>query len=102
MGKGIGCKIYESCGRDCTHCGAEEAKKKAKKMKPRKTTIFEGEQAEKLAANNLPNYETYKCPVCNGFVVDRSVLGIRIFNFCKNCGQALETEVAKELGRGRE
>lgn len=37
MGKGIGCKIYENCGRDCTHCTAEEAKKKAKKMQPRRT-----------------------------------------------------------------
>ena len=49
MGQGIGCKIYEDCGRDCTHCAAEEAEKKARKMEPRKTTIFEGEQAEKLA-----------------------------------------------------
>lgn len=39
MGKEIGCKIYEMCGRDCTHCAVEEAKRKAKKMKPRKTTI---------------------------------------------------------------
>ena len=39
MGKGIGCKIYENCGRDCTHCAAEEAKKKARKMAPRKTTM---------------------------------------------------------------
>lgn len=92
MGKEIGCKIYEMCGRDCTHCAAEEAKKKARKVKPRKTTIFEGEQAQKLAAKNIPNYETYKCPVCNCIVVDRNINGIRIFNYCKYCGQALETE----------
>ena len=96
MGKGIGCKIYEGCGRDCTHCTAEEAKKKARKMQPRKTTSFEGQQAEKLAAKGLTNYETYKCPVCNWIVVDRSVLGIRIHNYCQNCGQALETETTKE------
>lgn len=47
MGKEIGCKIYEMCGRDCTHCVAEEAKKKAKKMQPRKTTIFEGGKGRK-------------------------------------------------------
>lgn len=96
MGKGIECKIYENCGRDCVHCEVEEAKKKARKMEPRKTTIFEGEQAEKLASKGLPNYETYKCPVCNRIVADRSVLGIKISNFCENCGQALETEVTKE------
>ena len=96
MGQGIGCKIYENCGRDCTHCAAEEAKKKARKMEPRKTTIFEGTQAEKLAAKGLKNYETYKCPVCNWIVVNKSVLGERIKNFCENCGQALETEITKE------
>lgn len=97
MGQGIGCKIYENCGRDCTHCVAEEAKKKARKMEPRKTTIFEGEQAEKLAAKGLPNYETYKCPVCSRIVADRSfITGIKISNFCENCGQALETEITKE------
>lgn len=97
MGKGISCKIYELCGRDCTHCAAEEAKKKAKKMQPRKTTIFEGTQAEKLAAKNLPNYETYKCPICNWIVADRSfITGIKISNFCQNCGQALDTEITKE------
>lgn len=96
MEKGINCKIYEGCGRDCDHCAAEEAKEKAKKMQPRRATIFEGAQAEKLAAKNLPNYETYKCPVCNRIVVDRSISGIRIFNYCKNCGQALDTEIAKE------
>lgn len=63
---------------------------------PRKTTIFEGTQAEKLAAKGLKNYETYKCPVCNWIVADRSVLGIKISNFCENCGQALETEITKE------
>ena len=41
MGKEIGCKIYENCSRICTHCEAAEAKKKSRKMKPRKTTIFE-------------------------------------------------------------
>lgn len=96
MGQGIGCKAYENCGRDCTHCEAAEAKKKARKMEPRKTTIFEGTQAEKLAAKGLPNYETYKCPVCNMIVANRSVSGIRISNFCENCGQALETEITKE------
>lgn len=96
MGKGIGCKIYENCGRDCTHCAAEEAKKKARKMAPRKTTIFEGEQAEKLEAKGLPNYETYKCPVCNRIVADRSfITGIKISNFCGGCGQALETGAMK-------
>lgn len=64
---------------------------------PRKTTIFEGTQAEKLAAKGLPNYETYKCPVCSWIVADRSfITGIKISNFCKNCGQALETEITKE------
>lgn len=64
---------------------------------PRKTTIFEGTQAEKLAAKGLKNYETYKCPVCNWIVADRSfVTGIKISNFCENCGQALETEITKE------
>lgn len=29
MGQGIGCKIYQNCGRDCTHCAAEEAKKES-------------------------------------------------------------------------
>lgn len=96
MGKEIGCKVYENCSRDCSHCEAEAAKKKARKMEPRKTTIFEGKDAEKLEAKGIENYETYKCPVCNQIVVDRSVLGIRIYNFCKNCGQALETEVTKE------
>lgn len=97
MGQGIGCKIYENCGRDCTHCAAEEAKKKARKMEPRKTTIFEGTQAEKLAAKGLKNYETYKCPVCNWIVADRSfITGFKISNFCENCGQALETEITKE------
>lgn len=97
MGQGIGCKIYEGCGRDCTHCEAAEAKKKARKMAPRKTTIFEGEQAEKLAAKGLKNYETYKCPVCSWIVADRSfITGIKISNFCENCGQALETEITKE------
>lgn len=97
MGQGIGCKIYENCGRDCTHCAAEEAKKKARKMEPRKTTIFEGTQAEKLAAKGLKNYETYKCPVCNWIVADRSfITGVKISNFCENCGQALETEITKE------
>lgn len=96
MGQGIGCKIYENCGRDCTHCAAEEAKKKGRKMEPRKTTIFEGEQAEKLAAKGLKNYETYKCPVCNWIVADRKLTGFKISNFCENCGQALETEITKE------
>ncbi len=64
---------------------------------PRKTTIFEGTQAEKLAAKGLQNYETYKCPVCNWIVADRSFIkGIKISNFCQNCGQALETEITKE------
>ena len=99
MGKGIGCKIYEQCSRDCTHCTAQEAMKKAEKMQPRKATIFEGAHAEKLAAKGLPNYETYKCPVCNRIVADRSVLGIRISNYCENCGQALKTENAEEKGR---
>lgn len=58
---------------------------------PRKTTIFEGEQAEKLAAKGLKNYETYKCPVCNWIVADRKLTGFKISNFCENCGQALET-----------
>ena len=44
----------------------------------------------------IKNYETYKCPVCNWIVEDKSVLGIRISNYCGNCGQALETEVTKE------
>lgn len=96
MGQGISCKIYEGCGRDCTHCEAAEAKKKAQKMEPRKTTIFEGARAEKLADKGLKNYETYKCPVCNWIVADRRVSGIRISNFCENCGQALETEITKE------
>lgn len=96
MGKEISCKIYWECGRDCTHCEAEEALKKAGKMQPRKTTILEGVQAEKLAERNIPNFETYKCPVCNRIVTYRSVLGIRIYNYCGNCGQALETEITKE------
>ena len=66
MGQGIGCKIYQNCGRDCTHCAAEEAKKKARKMEPRKTTIFEGEQAEKLAAKGLKNFETYNALYVTG------------------------------------
>lgn len=68
MGKGISCKIYELCGRDCTHCATEEAKKKAKKMQ-----------------------------ICNWIVADRSfITGIKISNFCQNCGQALDTEITKE------
>lgn len=63
---------------------------------PRKTTIFEGTQAEKLAAKGLKNYETYKCPVCNWIVADRKLTGFKISNFCENCGQALETEITKE------
>lgn len=65
-------------------------------IKPRKTTIFEGERAAKRAAKGIKNYETYKCPVCNWIVADRSVLGIRISNYCENCGQALDTEITKE------
>lgn len=63
---------------------------------PRKTTIFEGTQAEKLAAKGLKNYETYKCPVCNWIVADRKLTGFKISNFCENCGQALKTEITKE------
>lgn len=97
MGKGVGCKIYENCGRDCAHCTAEEAKKKTKKMQPRKTTIFEGAKAEKLAAKGLKNYETYKCPICNWIVADRSFIqGMMVYNYCQNCGQALDTEITKE------
>lgn len=97
-----GCKIYENCGRQCDYCAAEEAKKKAKKMKPRKTTIFEGKDAEKLAAKNLPNYETYKCPMCNrivsrhGYIPELNSRGVIISNYCENCGQALDTETTKE------
>lgn len=93
------CIIYANCGRDCTRCAAKEAKEKARKMKPRETTIFEGEDAEKLAAKGFKNYKTYKCPVCNWIVADSSVLGIRISNFCENCGQALDSGKNKKLER---
>lgn len=53
MGDMDKCMIYANCGRDCTHCAVKEATGKAKKMKPRKTTIFEGKDAEKLAAKGL-------------------------------------------------
>lgn len=96
----MNCRIYEKCGRDCTHCVAQEAIEKARKMKPRRTTIFEGERAERCKERGITNYETYKCPVCNWIVVDRSVLGIRISNFCKNCGQALESEEFKRREKG--
>lgn len=96
MGKEINCKIYEVCGRDCTNCAAAEAQRKASKIKPRYTTIFEGTQAEKLAAKNLPNYKTYKCPICNFIVAERGFTGLRVHNYCQNCGQALDTEITKE------
>lgn len=33
MGRGIGCKIYEDCGRDCTRCEAAEAEQIEKILK---------------------------------------------------------------------
>lgn len=90
------CKINEKCGWQCDYCTAAEAKEKAQKMKPRKTTIFEGKDAEKLAAKNLPNFVTYKCPVCNRSVSDRGFMGIRIKNYCENCGQAMDTDITQE------
>lgn len=66
-------------------------------IKPKKTTIFEGAKAEELAAKGLKNYETYKCPICNWIVADRSFIqGMRVYNYCQNCGQALDTEITKE------
>ena len=62
---------------------------------PRKTTIFEGEQAEIAETKGLINFKTYKCPVCNWIVVNKSILGARIKNFCENCGQALDTDITK-------
>lgn len=71
-------------------------KEKGKEDAAEKNDYFRGAQAEKLAAKGMKNYETYKCPICNWIVADRSVLGIRISNYCENCGQALDTEITKE------
>ena len=78
------------------HNACISALNKQSPKSPRKTTIFEGEQAEIVKTKGLINFETYKCPVCNWIVVNKSVLGERIKNFCENCGQALETEITKE------
>ena len=78
------------------HNACVSALNKQIRKAPRKTTIFEGTQAEKLAAKGITNYETYKCPVCNWIVADRSVLGIKISNYCEKCGQALDTDITKE------
>ena len=62
----------------------------------RKTTIFEGKDAEKLAAKGLPNFETYKCPKCGRSVAERTLArtlhpdGYIKHKFCNNCGQAID------------
>lgn len=48
----MNCRIYEKCSRDCTHCEAQEAVEKARKMKPRRTNIFEGESGKMQGKGN--------------------------------------------------
>ena len=85
------------------HCETKEdferfknAMDKQKAIKPRYTTIFEGEKAEKLKAKNLPNFEIYKCPICNNSVAERTFAtslypgGFIKDNYCSDCGQKLD------------
>lgn len=73
-----------------------EAREKRQALPPRKTTIFEGKDAEELAAKKIPNYETYKCPKCNRTVVDRTAArslypdGFIKHKYCDKCGQGID------------
>lgn len=75
---------------------ASEALEKQVAKKPRYTTIFEGEKAEKLKAKNLPNFEIYKCPICNNSVAERTFAtslhpgGFIKDNYCRNCGKKMD------------
>ena len=79
-----------------------EARKRQQAVPARKTTIFEGKDAEKLAVKGLPNYETYKCPKCGRSVVERTVVkslypdGFIKKNYCERCGQAIDWGGEKE------
>jgi transcription elongation factor Elf1 len=80
----------------------QEAIEKQVGKKPRYTTIFEGEKAEKLKQKKLPNYEIYKCPICNYSVAERTFVtslypdGFIKDNYCSNCGQKLDWSEADE------
>lgn len=73
-----------------------EALEKQVAKKPRYTTIFEGEKAEKLKAKNLPNFEIYKCPICNNSVAERTFAtslhpgGFIKDNYCSKCGKKMD------------
>lgn len=73
-----------------------EARERQQAVPARKTTIFEGKDAEKLAAKGLPNYETYKCPKCGRIVVESTAAkslhpdGFMKKNYCEKCGQAID------------
>lgn len=73
-----------------------EAVKRQQAIPARKTTIFEGKDAEKLVAKGLPNFETFKCPKCGRSVEERTVArtlhpdGYIKHKFCRNCGQAID------------
>lgn len=73
-----------------------ESREKQIAKKPRYTTIFEGEKAEKLKAKNLPNFEIYKCPICNNSVAERTVVislypsGFIKDNYCRQCGTKID------------
>lgn len=68
----VGCKIYEKCGRDCTHCSAQEAKEKQKAVKVQKVLT--------------PFGAGYECGNCG------SELYVSEFNgvYCHWCGQKLD------------
>lgn len=76
-----------------------EAVERQKAVPARKTTIFEGKNAEKLILMGLPNYETYKCPKCGRIAAerafDRSLYpdGFIKKNYCENCGQKIDWSV---------
>ena len=80
----------------------QETRKRQQAVPARKTTIFEGKDAEKLAVKGLPNYETYKCPKCGRSVVERTVVkslypdGFIKKNYCERCGQAIDWGGEKE------
>lgn len=73
-----------------------EARERQQAIPARKTTIFEGGDAEKLVAKGLPNFETFKCPKCGRSVAERTVArtlhpdGYIKHKFCRNCGQAID------------
>lgn len=73
-----------------------EAVERQQAIPARKTTIFEGKDAEKLAAKGLPNFETYKCQKCGRSVAERTLArtlhpdGYIKHKFCSNCGQAID------------